>query len=469
MFYDYLVLGNGAIGTLSAIQLKKQYPMASIGLLGDPNRINGASVAAGAMCNVFAEVEFPFSENHRRLIDLSLQYGIYGKEGWLDLFSTGEEFQKLKTATDTLVFLKHDASDFERNNYKSARDVAIASDVSQDVTPKSIKNLFKNAKTLPLDAFKVVGEFAIDTRELFRILNRWCIELGIDILNGIIEEIDTSGRVVVSKESRIKFDRLVIALGANTSALLPKGTIQSVIQGVGTAIEIQEKGLGGNIIPEKNLVIRTVNRGGAQCGFHFVPRRSGYYLGAGNYIMGTGESDHRLETLRYLFNTFENEVCGSDISYRLEGNLVKGHRPRAFDGFPLIGPLNALPNIFVASGTNRAGLTWAPKIANQVITWSKGEVDDFEFSPFINPNRVEIDFGSEEQAINYYCESRIAAALEHQKIQGYDKSINLERLRVREYAQKLLADVRMANSDLLAVPHPDHWALIIEKPSICHV
>jgi len=469
VIFDYLVVGNGAIGTLSAIQLKKRYPMANIGLVGDANRVNGASVAAGAMCNVFAEVEYPFSDNHKKLIDLSLWYGILGREGWLDLFSTGVEFQSLKTATDTMVFLKPDASDFEQKNYRSAKEVAAANEVMQNVTVGGIGNLFKNAETLPLDAFKIDGEFAIDTRELFRILNKWCTELGIKILNQIIVEIDTSKSVVITETSKINYDRLVVALGANSSALLPKGTIQSVIQGVGTAIEIREKVWGGNFTPEGNLVIRTVNRGGAQCGFHFVPRRSGYYLGAGNYIMSTGNSDHRLETIRYLFNTFEKEVCGSDFSYLLEGNLVKGHRPRALDGFPLIGPLKAFPNIFIASGTNRAGLTWAPKIANQVITWSNGEVEDFEFSPLVNPNRVEIDFGSEEEAINYYCESRIAAALEHQKIQGSDKSIKLERLRVREYAQKLLADVRIANSDLLSVPHPDHWALIVEKPSICHV
>ena len=117
MYFDYLILGNGAIGTLSAIQLKRKYPSLKVGMVGFGNRENGASVAAGAMCNVFAEVEETFSGAHKKLVELSLWYGMAGREGWLDLISSDLNLNAVKTAENTLVFLKDSHSDFELKNY----------------------------------------------------------------------------------------------------------------------------------------------------------------------------------------------------------------------------------------------------------------------------------------------------------------------------------------------------------------
>jgi translation elongation factor EF-1beta len=217
------------------------------------------------------------------------------------------------------------------------------------------------------------------------------------------------------------------------------------------------------------MVIRTVNRGGAQCGFHFVPRLNGYYLGAGNYIKAEGITSHRLETLRYLIDTFETELGGSEITYQLEGDIIKGHRPRALDGFPLIGPLSVHRDFFVASGTNRAGLTWAPAIAEQIISWVKNEpqeILDPEQYELIQPERKPISFGTAAQAIEYYVESRIGAAIEHAKIENLPGSIDGETTRLNEYAVELLSSIGTL-SDPSSVPHPDHWAAILDKPSLC--
>ena len=37
------------------------------------------------------------------------------------------------------------------------------------------------------------------------------------------------------------------------------------------------------------------------------------YLGAGNYISPPGEKTHRLETIRYLYDLFTNELVGKFI------------------------------------------------------------------------------------------------------------------------------------------------------------
>lgn len=468
MTFDFLILGNGAIGMFAAMKIKQAFPNRNVGIIGDVSRENGASVAAGAMCNVFAEVESPFSEAHSQLMDLSLWYGIAGRKGWLDLMAVHTEFDKVKTANDTLVFLKEDASDFEIANFKASNEIAESNEVSQGIDTILLSQLFESASKPPLEAFKIAGEFAIDSRLLFSLLSKKCFDLGIVFLDANIVGVDLINSEVKTQNSGFRFDKLIIALGSNSSRYLPNGIMPNLVQGVGTAFEISEKGIAGPLA-KKNFVIRTVNRGGAQCGFHFVPRNKGYYLGAGNYIMSPGKSDHRLETLRYLFDTFEREVCGSEISYRLEGNLVKGHRPRAIDGFPLIGHLANYQNVFIASGTNRAGFTWAPKIADQVLVWCQGEQFDSPFIALTSPNRKAIDFGTEEQALNYYTESRIAAALEHEKIDRTKVSLELERHRILDYARSLLAEVRQVNGVPESVPHPDHWAVIMEQESICNV
>ena len=466
--FDYLVLGNGVIGTLAAISLKRKYPSKSVCLVGNKKRSNSASAAAGAMCNVFAEIESTYSESHSKLMELSLWYGIAGREGWLNLIASDSRLKKLKTASDTLLFLKKDCSEFEMKNFEKARVVAKEYGVAKDVSDELIKKFFQNARDLPSDAFKVEGEFALDTQVMFRTFDRICADLGVSILDSEVSKIDLNLSNILTEKERIKFDRLIVALGSNSATLLPPGTIQNLVQGVGTAIEIRKKGMSG-YFSEQKVVIRTVNRGGAQCGFHFVPRNEGFYLGAGNYIMeAERESDHRLETIRYLFNTFEKEVCGVDISYSLQGGLVKGHRPRSLDGFPMIGHLAKNPNVFIATGTNRAGLTWAPKIVNQILTWSKGELDNSPYQNYVAPDRKPIDFGKEEEAITYYSESRLGAAIEHERIPKTSNPLSDERVRLQNYARHLLADVRKVTKNPITVPHPDHWAVVLDKPSICY-
>ena len=84
-----------------------------------------------------------------------------------------------------------------------------------------------------------------------------------------------------------------------------------MLQGVGTAITINRS---TEVEGFANHVIRTVNRGGAQCGIHVVPRSDGViYLGAGNYVSRPGPAPHRLDTITYLLATLEK-----DLSSRLD-------------------------------------------------------------------------------------------------------------------------------------------------------
>ena len=468
MKFDYLILGNGAIGMLSAIQIKQAFPSSSVGIVGNHDRPNSASVAAGAMCNVYGELEYSYSDQMRLLQSISFQYGVSGRNGWLNFVHEFNLEDKLLTANNTLIFLKPNSSEFEYRNFAKAQIESKNDSVLRGLSSADIQDFFGNVEKKPEDAFFVESEFALDTRELFKIFSTLCDSLGILLIDDSIVQVDTSMKLVVTGHGTFFSNKFIVALGAEMENLLGEHDIQQIFRGVGTAIEISTERINASFGSGKS-VIRTVNRGGAQCGFHFVPRKSGYYLGAGNYIKTDGDSSHRLETIRYLINTFERELAGSDITYQIEGDIIKGHRPRALDGFPLIGPLHKAPDFFAVSGTNRAGLTWAPAIASQIVSWCQEKEQNIlpaEMANLILPDRAPLSFGTEDEAINYYVESRVGAAIEHGRVQNEAGAIAAEKVRLNIYAQQLLNEVHSISGSY-RVPHPDHWASIIDSPSLC--
>jgi len=468
MKFDYLILGNGAIGMFSAIQIKRAFPFSKVGIVGRPGRANSASVAAGAMCNVYGELEYSYSSQMRMLQDISFQYGVRGKSGWLDFVNEFNLEDSLITAKNTLIFLKSEPSEFEVRNFNKSKTDSKADSVLRGLSTSEIQDFFSNVEKKPEDAFFVESEFALDTQQLFKIFSTLCESLGVEMIDDEIVQIDTSLKLAITKKNKISSNKFIVALGAETKDLLSEHGIQQILRGVGTAIEISTDKINASF-GSGNSVIRTVNRGGAQCGFHFVPRKSGYYLGAGNYIKTGGVSSHRLETIRYLINTFERELAGTDITYQIEGDIIKGHRPRALDGFPLIGPLSKAPDFFAVSGTNRAGLTWAPAIASQIVSWCQDKdqtVLPVELAKIILPDRSPLSFGTEDEAIEYYVESRVGAAIEHGRVQNEAHAITSEKSRLKIYATQLLTEVHNVSGSF-KVPHPDHWASITDNPSLC--
>jgi glycine/D-amino acid oxidase-like deaminating enzyme len=271
--------------------------------------------------------------------------------------------------------------------------------------------------------------------------------------------------VIDTKNGSLKFDRIIVTAGAQSKLVLNNPSMLTLFQGVGVAMLLN---------PVRNLemdklrkgVFRSVNRGGAQCGIHLVPREDGkFYLGAGNYVSTIQKPTIRLDTIRYLLSTLENDLVGRECAYELTGEFKVGLRPRSLDGFPMIGPLATNPSIFVATGTNRAGLTWAPFIAREIVSW----IRESEASQLIKgwePERAPIPFGSREDGVSYFIQSRISNSFEHGLI---DRKCTGEELanKTDEFNKtaNLLADQVSSNLGLtsLVTVNPDNWAAIVSS------
>jgi glycine oxidase len=458
------VVGNGSLGLVAAIELRRNLPEVEISVIGPADRRFAASTAAGAMANVYAEMEHT-SSYLTEINERYLEMGKIGSRQWLDfLGDTGGSH--CISSNDTFVYLQKNASSFEELNFQAVVKYAQADKVLQELSSAEIDTTFPlNSKQNIQSAIKIMGEFSLSVSDLFSHLDSFAREIGINFIDSEVNGINSSEMVIDIKNGSLKFDRIIVTAGAQSKLVLNNPSMLTLFQGVGVAMLLN---------PVRNLemdklrkgVFRSVNRGGAQCGIHLVPREDGkFYLGAGNYVSTIQKPTIRLDTIRYLLSTLENDLVGRECAYELTGEFKVGLRPRSLDGFPMIGPLATNPSIFVATGTNRAGLTWAPFIAMEIVSW----IRESEASQLIKgwePERAPIPFGSREDGVSYFIQSRISNSFEHGLI---DRKCTGEELanKTDEFNKtaNLLADQVSSNLGLtsLVTVNPDNWAAIVSS------
>jgi glycine oxidase len=464
--FDFVVIGNGAIGLLTAIKLKENFPRLSIAIVGPVDRKGSASAAAGAMANVFAEYESAIDSDYTTQ-DLYLKIGIAGRNKWKEFLLT-HKMEKVITATSTLVYLQKKASHFELLNFSKVVEVSEIYNCLRKLSSDQMRAAFPATSKALESVVEIEGEYAICTTQLFVSLTSYAKALGVEIVEDTAMTLESEQQVMLSLGNSITFKKLIVAAGAQSGNVLRDYHLLPMLQGVGTAIIFDSKSTV-NLDTYKRNVIRTVNRGGAQCGIHLVPKSDGsLYLGAGNYVATPGDSPHRIETLRYLFEKVESDILGKDSAYDLTGSVIKGYRPRALDGFPMIGPVKENNSIFVATATNRVGLTWAPEIADQIVAWAKGTAVTIDFADWA-PDRQVMSFGSPAKAKEYFVNSRVGAALEHgligaQPIDLVNRKAELEGISGSLHIQS----AKLVGLDPLKESvNPDNWNVIISNKISC--
>ena len=448
----------------SAIQAKLNFEGAEITVFGPPGRPLAASTAAGAMVNVYAEME----HSEGSLLKANERYLEIGKIGtrlWRK-FLTDTNGSECITSDDTYIYLQENASSFEKSNYQAVIKYAEIDGVLEVLSKEAISESFPSHANRKIEsAIRIKGEFSFSTLNLFRHLDLVASKIGIHLDVSKVLNIDLESLNLETENETLNFDRIIMTTGVQTQRLLKSSSMLPLYQGVGVAmlinpvddIEIQKL---------KRGVFRSVNRGGAQCGIHLVPREDGkFYLGAGNYVSKVQEPVIRLDTIRYLLSTLENDLIGRECAYELTGEFKLGLRPRSLDGFPMIGALRSNPKIFVATGTNRAGLTWAPFIATEIISWLK-ETAASKLITGWEPERNPISYGSESEGINYFAQSRLSNSMEHGLIsRDTDKSRLSQKFNEFSQTAQLLAS---QVSKKLSLPpgttvNPDNWAAILSE------
>ena len=415
--YDVVIVGNGIIGSLLVKSLLKKKIKTC--LVGPSNRKGSATLAAGAMINVFGELDFWEKDTIYQKQKILL--GIEANKAWKKLSIEFFNNESFKSADDTIVYLSKKATNLEKNCFNLIKQISnqyLGSKLNSNQNKKiaMLKNsrVNQNAK----EFFLIKGEGAMDTSKIFNYFDKQAIDdTHGHYLNDNVKSIIKKNNIFILEtnlKKTIKSKKIIICNGAFLNQLnlntLP------VYYGVGSALELHDKKNDFTFLPKKT-VIRTPNRG-STCGIHIVPRnKQEYYVGAGSYITKKPVYGHRVGTVNYLLNCLETEFTGK-LPHTVI-NFVQGFRPISIDGKPLVGTLELDKDIFIASGTKRDGFTYAPILTDYIVESFIEEKKEPNYRKLFigwEPDRQMISFLDRTQAIEAYIDNKIAGLLEHGSI-----------------------------------------------------
>ena len=451
------ILGNGAIGYFTALAVRKlTNSKTNVLLIGDEASQHSATLAAGAMHAVFGELE--------ELKDGSLEteffeLGLKSRTVYEEIL---EHSPELLTSPSTLVYLKKDPSEFEYRNFNTVEKTAQAHNCCDEVKINECKPYFQQSLKIE-KVIRLKGEFGFDPRHLLQILEKQSVENGIELIKNRIEKVYKKRdkfqiNFAQENQEELRVDKIINCLGAHSNEVMPE-ELQTIrqYQGVGTAFLVQDLNLPK--IRGREEVLRTVNRGGAQCGLHIVPTKRGFYIGAGNYLAVPSQPELRLETLRYLLNGVGNEILPPEISYNMKGMVLQGLRPRSFDGYPILGQSASDENLLWATGFNRVGLTLAPEIAEMIAKLAITGKSDIPKNWL--PNRSPVSY---ESSRGEFILSRISNAIEHKLIDNNVNSINNKKNELKQFLgvaeTSIRAEYKLPNEFGI---HPDMYGVLYKK------
>lgn len=407
--FDIAIVGNGMVGVLTAFLLKNKLPKKKICLIGNKYFKHSASNAAGAMHAVFCEIEKNFYES--KLEQSNFEIGLKSRKLWKQIFKKYNLNHSI-TSKDTLFYIKNKCSDFEKNNFETACEVANRYKVLKKTSKIEIEKNFNGYLSQNrLKCFKIKNEFSFNPINLITKLLDLSKKNKLDLINEDVINVETRKKKYLINNKYFA-DKLIVSGGYN-SAEIVKNLFKPVpvVKGVGTAFILKN-----DYFKNSNSVIRTSNRGGQQCGLHLVPynqKKGEVYIGAGNYISPEHEPWARTETIKYLVGLLEDELLPKSVIYYSTIKPLLGYRPRSVDNNPSIGPVN--DTLFYVSGTNRVGLSWASFISNEIINWLENKKNDLLLDQY-KPNRKIKSWGKIDEACNYYASSRVSNLMEHNLI-----------------------------------------------------
>ena len=300
--FDIAVIGNGMVGTLTAFLLSEKFPEKKICLIGNKVFKNSASLAAGAMHAVFCEIEHNFYNSS--IEQSNFEIGLKSRSKWLEILKK----YKLKdsiTSKNTYFYLKDKSSEFEKKNFDQACEVANDFKVIKKLSISEISKIFNGKySSKKFKCFKIKNEFSFNPQYLLFKLIDLSRKNFVQIIFDNVKNVNFNNKKYLIN-NKYSSDKLIITGGYNAHKIA-KNLFKPVpiIKGVGTALILKN-----DYFKKISTVIRTSNRGGAQCGLHLVPynlKNGEIYLGAGNYISSAEEPWARTETMKWLLDLVEN-------------------------------------------------------------------------------------------------------------------------------------------------------------------
>jgi glycine/D-amino acid oxidase-like deaminating enzyme len=368
MDFDVAILGNGSIASALALRLAYQHPSLRVALIGPAARRGSASLAAGAMLNVFAELEPGALDSPlaRTRFAIALAATALWDEHLKILSTRLTDTPPVRVVPGTYLI----AAD-ARDDGPLEAIVGYLSEHRQlfrEVDPHTVVGL---APHPPLRrAVYLENEGMVSSRHLHRAydealatfpqLTRLDAE-ATNVLPGASSI--APGHTIHTRDLQLTARHVVLAAGVGTQRLVEQlglaARVPRILHGVGVSLVLR------TAAPLPTAVVRTPRRGNAW-GVYLVPYGDGHcYVGATSEIAETSPPAPSPEAVAYLRGAAAS-LCPALAEAELR-HVLLGSRPTTLDGYPLIGRVMSLgvpdAGVWIASGTRRDGFHLSPKIA----------------------------------------------------------------------------------------------------------
>ena len=371
IFPDVLIIGGGVIGLSIARELHKsgvsRITLVEKGICGEES-----SWAAGGMLGPQAEAD----EGGAFFDICSASRDLYPELAAELLDETGIDIELVLSGTLYLAFTDDDVSELhERFKWQRKAGLAVEHLSADDVRRMEpfISPDIRGALFFPND-------WQVDNRKLLSALKRYAEINGIEIVeNTQIERLTVDGgRVTGAETDSKKFtaDKIVLATGAWTSLIkLGLADLPFKIEPVrGQMIVFQTA---------KRLFQHVVySRRG-----YIVPRLDGRIL-AGSTSENTGFDKAVTESAALKLREMAAEISPNLASLPTADHW-SGLRPYAFDGLPVIGPMDGVKDVFIATAHYRNGILLAPWTA-KIVADSLIDGRSSEFLSLFGPDRFRL-------------------------------------------------------------------------------
>lgn len=369
MDFDVAIIGNGAIACALALRLTHEHPELQVALVGPALRPGCASLAAGAMLNVFAELEAGALETPlaRARFSAAMQATALWDAHLALLNARLVETPPIRVVPGTYVV----GSDRDDANFDAIHAALLEHRQRfREVSPRDIPGLRPAPHAAPRRALYLEDEGMVSASALHRAydealartprLTRLDTEATALVPSGDASRASTA--VHTQRGGALRTRQVILAAGARTQELIDQLGLQAkiprLVHGVGVSLVLKTAAA----LPAQ--VIRTPRRGLAH-GFYLVPYDGGYcYLGATSALSPTAARRPSVDSLHHLLRSAIEQVSPELAAAEVHKTLV-GSRPTTLDTYPLLGR-TSIEGVWIASGTRRDGFHLSPKIAQEL-------------------------------------------------------------------------------------------------------
>jgi glycine oxidase len=409
-----IVVGDGAIGLVTARQILSDFPESQVVLVAPTPRTGCASLAAAAMFNSFAEVDCStFSSTIERAKWL---FNRSATALWPELLRGLEKETGIgiNYGFGTFVINNHVSDQLEDENFDAILGALEEFNEPYDlVSPRTISNYRPLATSRAGRAIYIPSEGWVNPADLLEALSRAVVNSGRCILvseacEAVLSRNGSATGIRTVLGTVIEADVVFLAPGANFSQIV-------ATSGLGDVFPRILYGAGCTAIfrtGSDNLsnCVRTPNRGLA-CGIYCAPRSADTtVLGASNFISTVPVNGPHLGSVYTLLKAAIEQI-NFDFHRAEFLGINFGWRPTCEDTVPLIGA-TVVQNLYVATGTKRDGLHCSPLIArciSSLVGRTETPCDISVFTPCRKPYRIY----SRQDSVNTYVKHSMNANYQH--------------------------------------------------------